>query len=182
MAVPARRPSKKRVSKQEAGVRIVNTPSAHPKELTPIQVIVGQGYACGVTIAKLTRLLQYQICPQEPDDAKRIKKVRLRIRKWLATQKMRDFIYAEAQMMLDLESPAIMRGVARKAKAGRVDAARLALELNGRHSPHTEVQPAAINIVFAGVPRPTQTRPQIDDPNLVDYDPDEVVEVDDDGT
>jgi len=95
---------------------------------------------------------------------------------------MRDFIYAEAQMMLDLESPAIMRGVARKAKAGRVDAARLALELNGRHSPHTEVQPAAINIVFAGVPRPTQTRPQIDDPNLVDYDPDEVVEVDDDGT
>jgi hypothetical protein len=93
---------------------------------------------------------------------------------------MRDFIWAEAQILIDLESPAIMRGIAKKAKAGRIDAARLAFELNGRHSPHTEVQPAAINIIFGGVPRPGDDMPALADPDLVDVDPDDVVEVEDD--
>jgi hypothetical protein len=66
-----------------------------------------------------------------------------------------------------------MRGIARKAKAGRVDAARLAFELNGRHAPHTEIQPAAINIVLGGVPRP---RRQLDPGEVIDADAEEIDE------
>jgi len=81
-------------------------------------------------------------------------------------------------MLLDLESPAILRGVARKARQGRVDAARLALELNGRHSPHTDITPAKVNIVFGGIPRPQDVQVELEDPNVVDVDPDAEIEDD----
>jgi hypothetical protein len=173
MAVPARKPREKPDS--DGLVRtIVDSPSNSPVEFTAIQWIVVQGWARGVSLAVLARKLEHHIVPHEPDPFKRRKKARKRIRDWLGTQKFRDAIYAEAQMLLDLESPAILRGVARKAKAGRVDAARLALELNGRHSPHTEVQPASINITFGGVPRPYAGSPSLEDPNLIEGEAEEL--------
>jgi hypothetical protein len=156
---------------------IVDHPSNSPVEFTPIQWIVVQGWARGATLASLARKLENHICPHESDPYKRRKKTRKRIRDWLGTAKFRDAIWNEAQMLLDLESPAIMRGVARKAKAGRVDAARLAFELNGRHSPHTEIQPAQITIAFGKVPRPSTTVPALEDPDLVEG---EVEELEDD--
>jgi hypothetical protein len=178
VAVPAHRLPKKRDSKREAGIKVVPNPSSRSNELTTIQVTVGQLFARGVPVGQIARIIHQQLIPHEPDENKRLKKTRSRIRKWLGTTKMRDFIWAEAQILIDLESPAIMRGIAKKAKAGRIDAARLAFELNGRHSPHTEVQPAAINIIFGGVPRPGDDMPALDDPDLVDAD--DVVEVEDD--
>jgi hypothetical protein len=108
---------------------------------------------------------------------KRLKMSRTKIRHWLQSQKMRDLLWEETMIGLDLDSPRIVRGISRKAQAGRVDAARLALELNGRHAPQTEVTPAQINIQFGGVPRPHGV---LDDPDLIDADPDEVVEIEDD--
>lgn len=154
-----------------------NTP-LKADELAPLQQLVAQYFARGLAASAIARKLQYHLVPHEADDNLRLKKARHRVRTWLSTAKMRDKVYAEAQILLDLESPAIMRGVARKAKAGRVDAARLAFELNGRHSPHTDVQPAAINIVFAGVPRPSVNRPELEDPDLIDQDE----EIEDDGS
>jgi hypothetical protein len=103
----------------------------------------------------------------------RLKKARLRVLRWMRSQKFRDLLWEETMIGLDLDSPAIVQGVARKAKAGRVDAARLALELNGRHAPHTEVTPAQVNIVFGGLPRPRRSLPN---PDTIDADATEILE------
>jgi hypothetical protein len=175
LTVPAKRGKPKKTELEQT---VVSELSSKRNEITPLQLLVAQWYARGWRSARIARKLQHHLVLHEPDDELRLKKARQRIRAWLSTAKMRDAVYAEAQILLDLESPAIMRGVARKAKAGRVDAARLAFELNGRHSPHTDVQPAAINIVFAGVPRPGVNRPQGGE--IIDVDADE--EIEDDGS
>lgn len=172
-------PTKPGRPKKRYHPEIVDQVTPNPYQITPLQLLVAQWFARGVGPSQIARRMQHQLVPHEADDKLRMKKAKKRVRTWLSTAKMRDAVYAEAQILLDLESPAIMRGVAKKAKAGRVDAARLAFELNGRHSPHTDVQPASINIVFAGVPRPSVNRPQLDDPDLVDADVDEEI---DDGT
>jgi len=48
----------------------------------------------------------------------------------------------------------ILTGIAKKAQRGRVDAARLALELTGRHNPKGEQAPTQVAIIFQGIPRP----------------------------
>jgi glucose/arabinose dehydrogenase len=63
-------------------------------------------------------------------------------------------VYASAVVKLDMSTPAILKGVAAKAKRGRVDAARLALELTGRHNPKGDQQPAQVAVIIGGVPRP----------------------------
>ena len=164
MAVPAPNGPKREDSKG-LGVRIVDQPSSHPEEFTVIQFLVVQGYASGASVGAIARKYANHLVPHEPNEEMRLKKARTKIRKWIRTQKFRDAIWAQSVVELDLESPAILKGITRKARAGRVDAARLAFELNGRHSPHTEVQPAAINITFGSVPRP-----------LPPVDPEEIVE------
>ena len=47
----------------------------------------------------------------------------------------RDLIFDAALEKLDGESPAILQGIAHKARSGRVDAAKFALELTGRYTP-----------------------------------------------
>lgn len=132
----------------------MDSPSSHPEEFTPIQWLVVQGYSQGASVGAIARRYAHHLIPHEQNEDQRLKKARSKVRKWIRTQKFRDAIWSQSVVELDLESPAIHRGLARKAKAGRVDAARLVFELNGRHSPHTEVQPAAINIVLGGIPRP----------------------------
>jgi len=78
------------------------------------------------------------------------------------TQAFRDAVWNHIMIQADLASPSVVGGVIAKAAAGRVDAARLVLELNGRHSPYVEDKPAAINIVFNGIPRPTIQEPYVD--------------------
>jgi hypothetical protein len=67
--------------------------------------------------------------------------------------KFRDLIFSQAVVRLDLSSPEILDGLKRSARRGRVDAARFALELTGRHvkddSPVTTV-----NVVLSNVQRP----------------------------
>jgi Na+-translocating ferredoxin:NAD+ oxidoreductase RnfC subunit len=79
---------------------------------------------------------------------------RQRIRNWEKSQKFRDLVYQHAVVEADLNTPAILRGVAAKAKRGRVDAARLVLEVTGRHNPRGEQAPTQIALVVNGVPRP----------------------------
>jgi len=77
-----------------------------------------------------------------------------RLRTWEQEESFRDLIYKQAVVELDMDSPAILKGIAGKAKRGRVDAARLALELTGRHSPKGDAAPAQVAVVIQGVPRP----------------------------
>ena len=140
-------------------IRIVDKPSPSKDEITAVQYQVIQMLARGSIIPDIARRLQYQLCPHEANDKLRLKKARHKVRVWMGSQKMRDLLWDETVTQLDIETPLIVRGVSRKAAAGRVDAARLALEINGRHAPHAEVQPTQINIQFAGVPRPRRSLP-----------------------
>jgi hypothetical protein len=158
-------------------VRIVDKPSSSKREVTALQMACIQMLARGYLLHEVSKRYQLQLVPHESRPAVRRKKARIRLRRWMSTQKFRDLLWEETMVGLDLDSPQIVRGVARKAKAGRVDAARLALELNGRYAPHTEVTPAQINIQFGAVPRPRRSS---DDADVVDADPDDIVEIEDD--
>ena len=177
MAVPAKRMKRKRVP-LPPHISVVDKPSNNKVEITPMQLLCARQYARGATLAQISHKYAHAIVPHEADRSIQLKKCRRRLRNWFSTEKMRNIIWSEAQVLLDLESPAILRGVARKARAGRIDAARLALELNGRHSPHTDITPAKVNIVFGGIPRPQDVRMELEDPNVVDVDPDAEIEDD----
>jgi acyl-CoA hydrolase len=174
----AKKATKKREPASDAVVKIVDSPSPNKREVTGLQMLVIQSLARGNTIPDMARRLQHQLVPHEKNRDKRLKKARQRIRTWMSTQKMRDLLWEETMIGLDMDSPQIVRGIARKAKAGRVDAARLALELNGRHAPQAEVTPAQINIQFGNIPRPRRSLG--DGHEVIDVDPDEIVEVEPD--
>lgn len=126
----------------------------------------------------IARRLQHHLVPHEADRRKRLKKARVRLRQWFSTQKFRDALWEESVVGLDLKTPRILEGIGKKAVAGRVDAARLALEVTGRHAPQADVTPATINIQFGQIPRPR--RDHSNGHEVVDVDPDEIVEVDED--
>jgi len=174
-----KRPKKRELASVEAPKRqivVVETPRG-PKEVSPLQYLVVQHLARGWLIPEVARKFVDHLAPHEANRDKKLKKARTRIRHWMASQKMRDLMWEETMVGLDMDSPQIVRGISRKARAGRVDAARLALELNGRHAPQTEVTPAQINIQFGDIPRP---RRALDNPDTIDADPDDVVEVEED--
>src|SRR5215472_5895301 len=77
-----------------------------------------------------------------------------KLRRWMYKDKaFRDLIYEQAVLKLDLSSPDILDGIRRSARRGRVDAARLALELTGRHVKE-EAQVTQVNVVLNNIPRP----------------------------
>jgi hypothetical protein len=86
-----------------------------------------------------------------------------RLRQWEDREWFRDAVYHTTMIHLDADLPTIMRGMSRRAKR-RVDAARLVLEVTGRHNPRGEAAPpAVVQINFGGaLPRPA-SRPQIEE-------------------
>jgi hypothetical protein len=90
-----------------------------------------------------------------PPDQK-LQRARNKLRKWLLSNnsEFRDAVYEQAVVELDLSTPGILVGISKRAKRGNIQAARLALELTGRHNPKGEVQPTTVNISFGSVPRP----------------------------
>ena len=181
----ARKGQKKRVpASEEPPTSLLNTltvvdyPTAKRNEIASTQVLVVKMLAFGYTIPEVATKMANVLVPHEHRRDRQLKKARAKNRRWMGKQKMRDLLWEETMVGLDLNSPQIVRGIARKAKAGRVDAARLSLEMTGRHAPQAEIQPATINISFGDIPRPR--RAITDGHDVVDADPDEIVEVDDD--
>jgi hypothetical protein len=95
-----------------------------------------------------------------------LSQVRKKLKRWEQSQSFRDLIWELAVVDLDLDSPAILRGIARSAKRGRVDAAKLSLEITGRHVTKGDQTAPNITIAFAGIPRPGPI--QIADAEVVD--------------
>jgi hypothetical protein len=77
-----------------------------------------------------------------------------KLRRWEYSQEFRDLVYKYAVVDLDMDTPAILTGLAKRAKRGRVDAARLALELSGRHSKEGDAAPVNVTVNLANVARP----------------------------
>lgn len=115
--------------------------------------LYGQGYK-RPQIAKilLAHLITDEMKTRPPDQQSRA--ARGVLVRWERTPSFRDLIWGQALVKLDLETPAMMAGVMKKAKRGRVDAAKLILAVTGRHSDKQEVGPTAVTVVFSGVPRP----------------------------
>jgi hypothetical protein len=79
-----------------------------------------------------------------------------KLKHWERSQIFRDYLWQLGLMRVDMRTGAILDGITAKAVRGRVDAARLLLEVTGRHNPKGEVQPTQIVIAFSGVPRPNR--------------------------
>ena len=115
--------------------------------------LYGQGYPRG----KVARILVDHLVPNGKHRPleQRLSQARAKLRRWERTQSFRDLVYSLAVVELDMSTPIILKGVASKAKRGRVDAARLALEITGRHNPKGEQAPTQVAVVFQGIPRPS---------------------------
>lgn len=77
-----------------------------------------------------------------------------KIRSWMRDDsEFRDLIYEIAVVELDLKTPLIFGGLAQSAMKGRVDAAKLALEITGRHTSQAQTV-TAVQINLRNVDRP----------------------------
>jgi hypothetical protein len=103
-------------------------------------------------------LLDHLVPVEGTNGRKRLKKERMRaaLRKLRGFERevaFRDMIYEAALLKVDMELPEVLEGMTKKAKT-RVDAARLVLEVTGRHNPRGEQQAPNITVQIANLPRP----------------------------
>jgi hypothetical protein len=145
MAVPA----KPEPNQSKAGIDLVR-----PEWQEPCRQAIklyGHGYD-RKAIAKALCGIMYPHC--EAGDA--YSSTRAVLRRWESKQWFRDMVWDAAVIELDMSTPEILRGVARKAKKGRVDAAKLALAITGRHNEKEQAVPAAVTINLNSIPRPAR--------------------------
>jgi len=123
--------------------------------MSPVQAAVVRLYAAGRPRAVIAKLLGPKVYPKMPENLA-IKSFRAQIIRWEDTQWFRDAVYDQSMAKLDVDSAKIMRAVSNRAQRGRVDAARLAFELTGRHNPRGEQAAAAIVQINlqSPIPRP----------------------------
>lgn len=115
-------------------------------------------YGQGFSRAQIARALYKHLSPStkgRPQEV-RLATARKKLRTWEGSEPFRDLIYHHAVLELDMKTPTILKGILKKAQRGRVDAARLALEVTGRHNPKGDSVPTQVAVVFNGVPRPGQ--------------------------
>lgn len=121
-----------------------------------LQLTAAKLYGRGVPRAKIARALVDHLVPQNRHRPleQRLSQARTKLRGWERSQKFRDMVYNLAVIELDMSTPGILAGIGRKAKKGRVDAARLALEITGRHNPKGDAAPTQVAVIFQDIPRP----------------------------
>lgn len=152
-----------------------NTGETALQQLDPLQKRLVVWMAKGKTTSTFAKKYAMAIVPKhEGSEAKRMKKARARCRAWAHSETFRQALWDWSVNEMDLATPSILQGITAKAAAGRVDAARLALEITGRHAPNVDVQPASIQIVMGGVPRPATPMPD----DAIEGEAEEIVDVD----
>jgi hypothetical protein len=145
MAGPANLPE----TKSAQGLDLVIP--AHREACAHVAKLYGLGYE-RKQIAKVLARMIYED-KEWPKEIKE-KSARNKLRAWEAKTWFRDLVWDNAVVALDMETPSSLRGVARKAKRGRVDAAKLALSVTGRFNEKAADIPAAVTINLVGIPRP----------------------------
>lgn len=113
-------------------------------------------YGQGWSRPKVARLMVNHLVPYGQDRPleQRLSQARAKLRRWESDEKFRDMVYHRAVVEIDMATPGIIKGVIGKAKRGRVDAARFALELSGRHNPKGEQAATQVVVAINGIPRP----------------------------
>ena len=157
-------------TKSQELARHLNDPRGHPRD--PVRETAAKLYGQGDERKHIARMLLDHLVPngKERPEEQRLSQARTKLRNWEQSQAFRDMIYNLAVVKLDLQTPAILGGIAKKAKRGRVDAARLALEVTGRHNPKGEAAPTQIIVAIEGVPRPHVVRSSDTAPDEIDGD------------
>lgn len=89
-----------------------------------------------------------------PGDPQRREKAYKKVAQWEQAQWFLDAIWEDAIKWADAQSPSILYGLAKQARRGKVQEAKFLLELTGRYSPDKDKQPAQVNVVIHGIPRP----------------------------
>jgi hypothetical protein len=122
-----------------------------------LRIAVATALAQGYSAKQVARAFGKRLVPESP--AETPDKIHLaayqKVRKWMnQDQSFRDLMWDMALNKLDLKAPLILNGIANKAMRGRVDAARLALELTGRHTPKGDQVLTNVTIQIANIPRP----------------------------
>jgi hypothetical protein len=125
--------------------------TAKRRVISTVEHLAIRLYASGKTRKQVAEILKSHLSPGKTRGGA-IKKLRM----WEETQWFRDAVYDYTMQDMDMAIPQVMRGVAKRAKAGRTDAARLVLEVTGRHNPRGEsAAPAVVQINLGGqLPRP----------------------------
>lgn len=90
----------------------------------------------------------------------RMRRARAKLRAMEQDQAFRDMVWNNAVIKTDLASGEILDGIVAKAKRGRVDAARLAMEITRRHVPKGDQTAPNVVVSINGVPRPGQVEAQ----------------------
>lgn len=131
-----------------------------PKKANPewqpnkLQRAAMECHLAGILRPTIAKTLMEHFWPEEDWSPKLLSRIRNNVRSWESNQRYRDYLYRLAVERLDLDTPVILQGISGKAKQGRVDAAKLALEVTGRHSTK-EVPITAIQLNFSeGIARP----------------------------
>jgi hypothetical protein len=130
-------------------------------EQNDVQLAAARLYGLGYKRSQITRILLDHLAPKERPNGQRDRtkeeqevRARNKLRTWERSDKFRDLLYKHAVVALDLETPEILQSVARQAKRGKIDAAKFALEVTGRHNPRGDQAPPEITVNIANIPRP----------------------------
>jgi hypothetical protein len=123
-----------------------------------VRMTAARLYGRGFRRSQIARALLEVLNPPNTKartDEQKMSSARGKLKRWERNQEFRDLVYQHAIVDLDMSTPGILVGLAKRAKRGRVDAARLALELTGRHSRDAQAQgPAQVTVNLIGVSRP----------------------------
>jgi hypothetical protein len=115
-------------------------------------------YGHGYTRGQIAKALVNHLAPKKRHNEQlqyRYKRARSILRRWEHAKWFRDQVWDNALVRLDLENPRILQAVASSAKRGRVDAAKLALEITARHVANETRMVTAVQVNIAnGLPRP----------------------------
>lgn len=127
-----------------------------------VRLTAAKMYAVGIKRPAIARALVEYLYPfREFEDGvpipleQQLTAARRKLRNWEKDDKFRDLVYKHSVIGLDMATPDILKGLAKRAKRGRVDATRLVLELTGRHNPKGDSVPPQIVVAINGMPRPT---------------------------
>jgi len=114
-------------------------------------------YGRGYKRSQIARALCDQLYPENGvarTQEQKLSSVNKKLRRWEYNQEFRDLVYKYAVVELDMDSPRILTALSKRAQRGRVDAARLALELTGRHTKDQSDAPVNVTVNLANVARP----------------------------
>jgi hypothetical protein len=114
--------------------------------------LYGQGLKRSQIARVMKNLLTSNTNPRT--DEERLQSARGKLRRWEQSPRFRDLIYQYAVVKTDLALPSVLDGVTRKARRGRVDAAKLLLEITGRHSSRDGQGDTNVTVQIANIPRP----------------------------